>query len=360
MSRRYILNGGVIVDINIYLHLLDKFVSYVKYLPGLIEISNNLMTLSKDVSRGRKICTEHVKRELNEAHVYGRQALSGLGFENLLGEFESIIQALVKKPLKKLNRDSRMRRQIAKNIKKLAGILDQVEGEYKRLSIEDILKSYDVKSAIKRSCKLLSSMKREIQKYALKIETVRGELIYRGVVGTRYPFGFIPFEIGLCWDFILQIPFIPGSSVKGAVRCYAEVERYSNIKEIVFQVTGTKLKNEEAEKYVNELFGLSEGEEARIGSVYFYDAYPVELGEANLLLEPDVITPIYGEDDIEEHHARPKPIPHLVIARGTKFEFILASQNKEHLAVAKKLLIETMRYGMGARTSVGYTLFKPC
>ncbi len=117
------------------------------------------------------------------------------------------------------------------------------------------------------------------------------------------------FEVGLNIDWVLGLPYYPGSSIKGAVRATAE--------EFLKEET------------VKRIFGR-EGEEGSISSLVFYDSYPIGC-EGNgshpcLILTGGVVTPHYysnGETVKAESDATPTPIQHIVIAPGTVFRVIV-------------------------------------
>ena len=179
-----------------------------------------------------------------------------------------------------------------------------------------------------------------------KFDCVNARLLYRGLVGVGDGFGRLAFEVGLSWDSILQLPFFPGSSVKGAVRAIARAVNDGEVD------IGIDVKDED---WLERIFGSSEGVGAGMGTVVFHDAYPIEANEKGLILEPDVMTPIY-KDSIEEHKAKPTPIIFLAIARGVKFCFPLASKYEGDLEIAKRCLVKALEYGIGAKTLVGYSV----
>jgi len=107
------------------------------------------------------------------------------------------------------------------------------------------------------------------------------------------------------------------------------------------------------------VFGYVSPEEgkAHVGSFIFGDAYPIELNERGILLEPEVLTPIYRET-IEESKAKPNPVPYISVARGVKFRFILASRYLEDVNEVERLLRKAFELGIGARTLIGYSIFQ--
>ncbi|RLI85592.1 MAG: type III-B CRISPR module RAMP protein Cmr6 [Archaeoglobales archaeon] len=185
----------------------------------------------------------------------------------------------------------------------------------------------------------------ESMEYSFK--NVEAELLYRGLIGVNEGFGKLAFDFGLCWDSILQLPFFPGSSIKGATRVVANAVVEGN------EDIGVRIRKDDVER----IFGYSEEGRASMGSVIFHDAYPIKSSDKGLILEPDVITPIY-KDRGEEHLASPNPILFLTIARGVKFNFLLASKSDADLNIAEKCLRRALEYGIGAKTLVGYSIFK--
>ena len=148
--------------------------------------------------------------------------------------------------------------------------------------------------------------------YRVKRCDVKSE--WRAVVGSSEPELQIPFEVGLFWDPVFNVPFIPGTSIKGAVR--------SAFEELLSRDLASRGETEEVIREVvrreaERVFGAP-GESA--GLVGFTDAYPVSY--EGLLLEPDVVTPHYpGKRD--ELEAQPVPNVFVTIARGVTFRFFV-------------------------------------
>lgn len=187
---------------------------------------------------------------------------------------------------------------------------------------------------------------------------------YRVVAGTGEPAGKIPFEVGVFLDPLLGIPYIPGSSLKGAFRhALEELVQHGNIM--------PELKDE-------RLPSLLFGSEGAMGLVGITDAYPIR-HDRERLLEPDVITPHYpgARDELE---AQPNPITFLSIAPGVEFEFyiyykpevskytlegdlasIAAREGTQRVLEMLKPLDMAVLYalsrGVGAKTSAGYSRF---
>ncbi len=152
-----------------------------------------------------------------------------------------------------------------------------------------------------------------------------------------------PVENGFAWHHTLGVPYLPGSSVKGMVRAWAE--QWEDI--------------DKTES--NRIFG-PEGA-GKVGSVIFFDAIPTD----PVRLEADIMTPHYapyysdGEAPGDWHD--PTPIPFLTVAAKQPFQFAIAprnSNNKDDAAQAREWLKEALGWiGAGAKTAVGYGRFKP-
>ena len=178
---------------------------------------------------------------------------------------------------------------------------------------------------------------------------LQGVLQSRLLVHTRSP--TLPLDVSLAWDPILNLPYIPASTVKGVVRAYLT----NNI------IGGLN---------VGELLGEG-GEEGHVSYVIFFDSYPVDC--RGTLVEPDIITPHYREVEglIDETSVKPTPIVFPTIAPGTTIYFPVAinmklikklpSGNKvkklEDVNTINDLVDKIMRAlesGIGAKTSLGY------
>lgn len=165
-------------------------------------------------------------------------------------------------------------------------------------------------------------------KYEFSLET-------RLTIHTRWP--YLPLEIGISWHPILNVPYIPASSLKGAVRATSPEK-----------VCGMDRA---------ELFGTVEEE----GVLVFFDAYPVRWER---LVEPDVLTPHYREieGEISEVQARPTPLVFPTVPPGTRFAFVVGIRRGEVPNNCAVELLEMLRgaltRGLGAKTAIGYGTFK--
>ena len=212
----------------------------------------------------------------------------------------------------------------------------------KRKFIEELSKEF--KSNLNHIRGLIDTWINALTTNGYYIKVCEIEATSRIIVGTNAVFGMIPFEIGLSLDPILNVPFIPGSSLKGAFRNALEdlIEREYKRK---FDTNDVIRKTKEI---VNKIFGSHE-ESSLVGVT---DAYPVSPNSDGRLLEPDVITPHYPgvktEFDVE-----PKPILFLTVAPGVKFRFLIFFNKKIYDEETKRKNIGSRRIGIVRNNELG-------
>ena len=159
-----------------------------------------------------------------------------------------------------------------------------------------------------------------------------------------------PVENGFLWHHTLGVPYLPGSSVKGLVRAWAEYWEGAD--------KGT----------INSLFGKETTKEVEgyVGSLIFFDAFPTE----GVKLIAEVMTPHDGgwrqgdnnETAPSDWHS-PVPIPFLAIASGAHFQFCIAPRPGSEATgadaeTAMQWLEEALKWlGAGAKTAVGFGRF---
>jgi len=241
---------------------------------------------------------------------------------------------------------------IAQEIERL---LPDLEKEVKVLTDESCLE-YVVKatkweedpskpnSPLKRCREHLENLKKAYDQLGYRSKIFHMQLEERGLFGASQDFGKYLFEVGLEIDPYLNVPLLPASSIKGAVR-----KAYETLQPV---------KNWPPPEKV---FGSSKSPEegGTIGAIIFTDCYPVKAGRGNFVLYPDVLTPHYPEDLMGELDHEPKPISHLSIAPETCFGLVIAYKREE---LTDEILRQTLELaidmGIGARTSAGYGRFK--
>ena len=166
---------------------------------------------------------------------------------------------------------------------------------------------------------------------------IEAETLDRLLIHVRSP--FMPLEIGLAWHPYLNLPFIPASSLKGALRSY--MERSGR------RICGLG---------VEELLGSK----ISASRIVFFDALPV--GCRGSLIEADVLTPHYPEAQgvVDEARVKPNPIVFPTVSVGVRFRFVVGVRGVDasNLPCLVKelpsLLGEAFEHGLGAKTSIGY------
>ena len=166
-----------------------------------------------------------------------------------------------------------------------------------------------------------------------------------------------PVENGFAWHHILGTPYLPGSSVNGMVRAWAErwtdpKPNHDSIRRI-FGPSADDIRNHED---VN----------ATVGSVIFLDGLPA----GPVQLKADIMTPHHGpyyqetssQTPPADWHS-PTPIPFLVVEQGQTFIFGIIPRRTDNQCRADcekvgawlKGALEWT--GAGAKTAVGYGRF---
>ena len=150
-----------------------------------------------------------------------------------------------------------------------------------------------------------------------------------------------PIENGFSWHPTLGVPYLPGSSIKGLVRAWAE--------------------RDADPKPDGQRVGWLLGSPRKAGSMCFLDAVPIE----PVRLEADVMTPHYAGWDSNNPPGdwrSPTPIPFLVTAAKTPFLFGLVprcSVSSADLSIVRDWLRSALVWaGGGAKTAVGYGRFE--
>jgi CRISPR-associated protein Cmr6 len=229
--------------------------------------------------------------------------------------------------------------------------------------------SYYFRSKKEEIKQYLNSLKQALTEYIGNrgiVREIQMKLTYRGSFGVSSTFGQIPFEVGLYIHPYFNVPYIPASSIKGAIRN-------------AYYYYLVNHENENPEKADNECDRLF-GDSNFAGLVGFTDAFPIQEGENGYILYPDIINPHY-KDARNEMEVEPKPIVFLTVAPGTIFKFymyVIKERDKEKRKIeigAKKDLVDKpipdmeklgkldlallygLSMGIGAKTALGYSQF---
>ncbi len=207
---------------------------------------------------------------------------------------------------------------------------------------------------------------------------VEASLRYRGLV--RGVEGLGPVWFVPLWHPLFDVPWLPGSSIKGVLRSTYELL-------LTDEPDVDRIDDREVRRCSSIMFGCSgdkcpEGIEEGVGFVKVLDAYPVDCGVNGGLVEADVVTRHYGERTRTELDVRPNPVFGLSIAAGTRFRFtlLLDSRSKEKVDMLRedncipqafnksqkpsplelvfKILSHTLEnVGVGGKTTRGYGFF---
>ncbi|MBC7288075.1 MAG: type III-B CRISPR module RAMP protein Cmr6 [Armatimonadetes bacterium] len=170
-------------------------------------------------------------------------------------------------------------------------------------------------------------------------------------------------ETGFTWDRNLGVPYLPGSSVKGIARAWAQLQAATaSDAEMTDKIARIFGPERTSQKPGSQSQGAVED---RAGTVIFFAAYP----ESWPVLEIDVMNPHYGEYYRDPSippgdWLSPNPIFFLTVAPGTRFRFAIAlrpsapTDAEKDLDAAWEWLREGLQWlGAGAKTAVGYGYF---
>lgn len=165
-----------------------------------------------------------------------------------------------------------------------------------------------------------------------------------------------PFEAGFIWHRILGAPYLPGSSVKGLIRAWADP----------WSGWGDSTRWEE----IKRLFGDTDTD--GVGSIVVFDALPRTVPR----LEVDIMNPHYGpyyqdpKRNPPADYYSPVPIFFLTVAPNEKFCFSIAPRPRAYQPCEEKakemdldksveFLTEALStLGAGGKTAVGYGVFR--
>ena len=156
------------------------------------------------------------------------------------------------------------------------------------------------------------------------------------------------YEVSMTLHHIYGIPYIPGQSLKGAIRNFIISEKFDKDEKRALQ-----------DEDFCSVFGKQDG----AGKIIFYDVYP---DGSSITLEHDIMTPHYpdyygGSAKWPTDTQSPNPIKFLTVKKGVKFRFFLGTKKGDAALLNKACgyLEEALKNsGVGAKTAVGYGYFK--
>ena len=250
--------------------------------------------------------------------------------------------------------------------------------------------NFDFENKRRTANAVLGEIREGYTKLGYKVIDLKFKTKKNFIVGTRQGPLYLVFEVGLSWDPILDLPFIPGSSLKGAIRSYmldlcrtkeekdtTVEEKKDEIKKCVENVVslfGVPTRDEEIARLAGYESSIV-SEEGSEGLAIFSDAYPIDFSDTYGLLTPDIITPHYykgGEVVDNEFNAQPTPITFLTVAPEVTFRSIIAVSGEGEKYVKElsemffgnsnsyslvPFILFAFTMGIGAKTSRGYGEF---
>ncbi len=248
----------------------------------------------------------------------------------------------------------------SKDYNKVRDVVDKLKKDRHRIAneIANTYKSSSLRERLRLTSSHMDLVARFTRQACLGVVRVKAvvEDASKLLVGSSAGILSHVFEVGLAWDHVYDLPYIPGSSLKGAVRAAVE--------DLLAGKQGGR-------EIVEALFGSV----GSVGCVEFLDSYPVDARDG--LVEVDIITPHYyrgGRVVEDELKAQPTPVVHVSVAPGTVFEIIVAyrcprslfQRVSELLRLSVKpveyiiavLVGLALRNGIGARTTKGYGVFR--
>lgn len=213
------------------------------------------------------------------------------------------------------------------------------------------------------------------------LEEFVGECEWRMVVGLG---GVHPYETSMTLHHVYGVPYIPGSALKGVTRHYGLslfalecVNRgiMTDHYECIGKLDDLLCKGEFSEK-LRDIFVLNGirfcdliaifGDTEDRGNICFLDAFPI----GGIKLEVDIINTHYQEyysgKQPPADWQTPVPVKFLTLGRQSKFKFAVcarkgkeSNENSALLSKAVRLLKGALTsFGVGAKTSLGYGLFR--
>ncbi|NKN34653.1 type III-B CRISPR module RAMP protein Cmr6 [Marichromatium bheemlicum] len=151
-------------------------------------------------------------------------------------------------------------------------------------------------------------------------------------------------------------PYLPGSSVKGVVRAYAERSKFAKRHpEAITELFGVEPQEENPEKKKEHPEGLA-------GLVTFHDAWWVPDTKRRSPFVPEVVTThhlkYYGSEGKTPATDLDSPIPNAQIAVRGSFLFVLEGPPGWRDLAAEMLRSALSERGIGAKTNSGYGCFQ--
>lgn len=159
-------------------------------------------------------------------------------------------------------------------------------------------------------------------------------------------------HVGFSLHHTYGVPYIPGSTVKGACKSVAQQEALEMKGEI--QAAENKI--------ISQIYG---DDNDNNGQVIFLDAFPVPLAKkTSFLLELEVVTPHHVKANAEEcgfetypDIEEPVPVEFAVVPQGIAFNFAFICPDKQYAEMVTRHWELACDEGFGAKISSGYGYF---
>lgn len=195
------------------------------------------------------------------------------------------------------------------------------------------------------------------ESYAQWQESLDGRaLILKAKTGSRFLSGLsygAAMHVGFSLHHTYGVPYIPGSTVKGACRAIAELE-------------ASEMGDDENKKelqLINQIYGGGDTN----GRVIFLDAFPEPLAKkTSLMMELDVITPHHTKANSDEEGyesapdiEEPVPVEFAVVPEGITYCFAFICPDETDREILTRHWFSACDEGFGAKTSSGYGEFIP-
>jgi len=180
-------------------------------------------------------------------------------------------------------------------------------------------------------------------------------------------------ETGVATQHSYGMPMLAGSSVKGAVRTYAEslFSQKDTEGKVILDEKGKTQIDVAMKPILDTLFGVDGDTDANAGYLVWHDAWfiPVLTKEGKYSSSEDA-KPFIGEI-VTVHHQKyyagqldealdmESPVPNQQLAVQGSFYFVIEGANQQWRDFAQQLLENMLQqFGMGAKGAAGYGYFK--
>jgi CRISPR-associated protein Cmr6 len=234
--------------------------------------------------------------------------------------------------------------------------------------------SFDFSSSAKLASDYMDEVAQAYKSLGLGVVDVKASLSTKLVSGLASGFLQVIMEVGMHWDPILDLPYVPGSSIKGVMRSNAlELCKMATDKEKCLRGVLEIFGSGEAFNEAKSIYNLGQFKTtASVGRVVVSNAYPVELSDGKLF-EGDIVNPHYYKNNRivkNEYEVKPVPVTSIAVRRGVKFRFIIGVKPFREVSEISRILFNnelktpsepilfllaySLSKGIGARTSKGY------